>query len=253
MQCANCGNTDAQYLFDEDDTFSCAKCRHRTLKQTNADDLVWCPYCGMLRDRKTSVCLWCNGSLEDEPPATIEEYKETCDLSDWFIKEMSDQNKRYWRIRKERLTYSVLKSGDYPPIPLHFAPDISDADNAKVESETAKDADLSLISIAIEGKKRIIYGTRYERNPRLRNAAIRLHGCICAVCGFDFEQMYGELGKGFIEVHHINPISNIAEEHEVNAETDLVCVCSNCHRMIHKGDNGIPISIDRLRQLLHRQ
>ena len=53
------------------------------------------------------------------------------------------------------------------------------------------------------------------------------------ICGFDFEEKYGELGKGYIEVHHIKPLSEIDEEVVVNPETDLICVCSNCHRKIH--------------------
>jgi 5-methylcytosine-specific restriction protein A len=55
----------------------------------------------------------------------------------------------------------------------------------------------------------------------------------CEACDFDFEKTYGELGKGYIECHHIIPLSNF----QVNKETkldDLVLLCSNCHRMIHK-------------------
>lgn len=55
----------------------------------------------------------------------------------------------------------------------------------------------------------------------------------CEACGFDFEQTYGELGKGYIECHHLIPLSNF----QVNKETkldDLALLCSNCHRMIHK-------------------
>jgi 5-methylcytosine-specific restriction protein A len=55
----------------------------------------------------------------------------------------------------------------------------------------------------------------------------------CEACDFDFEITYGELGKGYIECHHIIPLSNF----QVNKETtldDLALLCSNCHRMIHK-------------------
>ncbi len=244
VQCANCGNADQAKLFDEDDTFYCSECCHRTLKRNNADDLVWCPTCGMLRDRKASACLWCNSPLDSNPP-TYEEYQENS--SDWFIKDITEQNKRYWRIRKERLTYSTLISRDFPPVPLHFAPDIEPSEGVEDESIGG---DHELITIAIEGKKKVVYGTRYERNPKLRKAAIQTHGCKCAVCSFDFEKTYGALGRGFIEVHHIKPISSIAQEHEVNVDRDLVCLCSNCHRMVHRGENGTVISIERLRDII---
>jgi 5-methylcytosine-specific restriction protein A len=47
------------------------------------------------------------------------------------------------------------------------------------------------------------------------------------------------VGKGFIEVHHIKPLFSLDEEVNVNAETDLVPVCSNCHRIIHRKKNAI--------------
>ena len=50
----------------------------------------------------------------------------------------------------------------------------------------------------IEGKKIRIYTTKYERNPANRREAIKLHGTRCMVCDFDFEEVYGELGKDFI-------------------------------------------------------
>jgi predicted HNH restriction endonuclease len=55
----------------------------------------------------------------------------------------------------------------------------------------------------------------------------------CQVCEFSFEDSYGELGKGFIEAHHIYPISNLTEETPTKVE-DIALVCSNCHRMLHR-------------------
>lgn len=54
----------------------------------------------------------------------------------------------------------------------------------------------------------------------------------CSFCGFDFEKIYGEIGRGFIEAHHIVPVAT-AGEREVKIE-DYRAVCSNCHRMIHR-------------------
>jgi 5-methylcytosine-specific restriction protein A len=59
-----------------------------------------------------------------------------------------------------------------------------------------------------------------ERNPKLRAAAILIHGTECMVCGFDFEKVYGECGAGFIEVHHMLPVSSLKEEILVDPITD---------------------------------
>jgi 5-methylcytosine-specific restriction protein A len=58
----------------------------------------------------------------------------------------------------------------------------------------------------------------------------------CEACSFDFEKIYGGMGKGYIECHHLTPLSNF----QVNKDTrldDLALLCSNCHRMIHRDFN----------------
>ena len=55
----------------------------------------------------------------------------------------------------------------------------------------------------------------------------------CEACSFDFEKMYGAMGKGFIECHHLTPLSSIQVNKETRLE-DLALLCSNCHKMIHK-------------------
>lgn len=100
-----------------------------------------------------------------------------------------------------------------------------------------------------EGRKKQYYTTRYERDSRNRNEAIRVHGTKCMICGFDYEKVYGELGRGYIEVHHIKPLASQEEEVRVNPETDLICVCANCHRMLHRYRNYI-ISVEELRRII---
>jgi 5-methylcytosine-specific restriction enzyme A len=53
------------------------------------------------------------------------------------------------------------------------------------------------------------------------------------VCGFNFEETWGELGKDFIHVHHLKEISSVGEEYEVDPINDLIPVCPNCHAMLH--------------------
>jgi predicted HNH restriction endonuclease len=103
-----------------------------------------------------------------------------------------------------------------------------------------------------DGKVIEYHGTRYERNPVNRARAIEIHGTICKACGFDFEKVYGERGRGFIEVHHINPLFSIDKETEINPEADLVPVCSNCHRMIHRKKNTV-LTIEELKLLLNEK
>ena len=78
------------------------------------------------------------------------------------------------------------------------------------------------------------YTTQYERDPKNRSDAVKIHGTVCQACGFDFEKTYGEIGKDYIEVHHIKPLCEREGAEGVNAATDLICVCANCHRMIHR-------------------
>lgn len=120
--------------------------------------------------------------------------------------------------------------------------------NEEILEDEKDDPYTSIISDK-EGKRKIIYSTKYERNPKLRKKAIELHGTQCMICGFDFEKNYGIAGKSFIEVHHIKPLSDIGCEVEVNAETDLVCVCANCHRIIHRRRDGI-YTIDEVHKMI---
>lgn len=85
-----------------------------------------------------------------------------------------------------------------------------------------------------EGGKKKCFTNHYERDARLRSAAIRCHGTKCSVCSFDFARFYGEHGVGFIEVHHLRPIGTLRKKMKVNPKTDMTVVCSNCHRMIHR-------------------
>ena len=76
MRCANCGNRDPRTLFDEGDTFYCSKCCHRTQTATGQDDLITCPHCGRLRDRKAYYCMWCNTPLNTFSSTSRKEYRE---------------------------------------------------------------------------------------------------------------------------------------------------------------------------------
>ena len=63
----------------------------------------------------------------------------------------------------------------------------------------------------------------FDKNPQLP----------CEICNTSFKEKYGDLGDGYIEAHHIFPISELTEETKTKIE-DLILVCSNCHKMIHR-------------------
>ncbi|MHC9244319.1 HNH endonuclease [Aeromonas jandaei] len=88
----------------------------------------------------------------------------------------------------------------------------------------------------IEGATKIISVNSYERNTNARTICIEHHGNKCWACGFDFEQAYGDLGKGFIHVHHIIPLSQIGHSYKLDPVSDLIPLCPNCHAMIHRKD-----------------
>lgn len=100
-----------------------------------------------------------------------------------------------------------------------------------------------------EGAQRLYYVKKYERDAKLRKQAIQLHGYRCAACGKTMEEIYGELGAGFVEVHHVVPLHTLQEEILVNPETDMVCLCPNCHRMIHRKKNSI-MTVSELREII---
>ncbi|MDQ1146072.1 putative RNA-binding protein with PUA-like domain [Bacillus sp. SORGH_AS 510] len=103
-----------------------------------------------------------------------------------------------------------------------------------------------------DGEAKSYYGNRYERKAKNRLRAIEIHGTTCAVCRFNFEDVYGELGKDFIEIHHKHPLSTLETATEIDPRTDLVPVCSNCHRMLHRDRDNV-LSVEELRDMIKRK
>lgn len=85
----------------------------------------------------------------------------------------------------------------------------------------------------IEGRLTEIKVLHRQRNQKARQQCLEDSGYKCYVCGFDFGKAYGELGKGFLEVHHTKPIASYDEEHEI-PQSELCALCSNCHAMVHR-------------------
>jgi 5-methylcytosine-specific restriction protein A len=107
------------------------------------------------------------------------------------------------------------------------------ADTHRAELDAFEDPSEEFFS-ALEGRQLLRQHVRRERSVKLvKEFKKRLSICACSICGFDFEAVYGDVGRGFIEAHHTKPISQMGEAEEVNIN-DLIAVCSNCHRMLHR-------------------
>ena len=82
----------------------------------------------------------------------------------------------------------------------------------------------------------------YVRSASAREKCKRHYECTCQACGLKMEDIYGEIGKGFIEVHHLVPIHLFDDTHEIDPINDLITLCPNCHAMIHKLEDPGDIS-----------
>ena len=102
-----------------------------------------------------------------------------------------------------------------------------------------------------EGAVRSVIVNAYERDAKARAACLAKHGYRCIVCRIDFSDVYGEIGKGFIHVHHRKPLAAIRAEYTVNPRSDLVPVCPNCHAMLHT--KSPPLGVDELTAIYEKQ
>ena len=108
--------------------------------------------------------------------------------------------------------------------------------------------DLDAGFAAIEGEIEFRMSRHRKREAALRARKIeqveQLTGrlrCEVPGCGFDFHEVYGDRGRGFIEVHHKAPLADRVEPSLTRLE-DLAVVCANCHAMIHRGGGVVPLN-----------
>lgn len=122
------------------------------------------------------------------------------------------------------------------------------------EERTAIGEDEPEVADAAEGKLVTRVHRARERNRNLvkrkKESFQKKHGRLfCEVCNFDFAAVYGSRGEGFIECHHLKPVSSL-EPGEKTALRDLAMLCANCHRMVHAKTPWL--SLRELRSLLRR-
>lgn len=73
-----------------------------------------------------------------------------------------------------------------------------------------------------------------ERSMRNRLLCLSIHGDQCGVCEFQPSDLYGSDMPSILEVHHIEPLGEIEQPKAYDPKTDLIPLCPNCHRAIHK-------------------
>lgn len=144
----------------------------------------------------------------------------------------------YWQLRPEvRLAVECLINNDRQPI-------IVTPEKVLLAQELSEKEIESLF----EGAKKQIIVNAYERNIKAKRECIKEYGYKCGVCGFDFEKTYGEIGIGYIEIHHLKPLCEINREYQVDPVNHLRPVCPNCHAMLHRANLSIEELKDRIKQ-----
>lgn len=124
---------------------------------------------------------------------------------------------------------------------------------SRVGSDLAYPDELPADTTYFEGASKRVTVNAYERNAEARQKCIEHHGATCKVCDFNFEYVYGPVGKGYIHVHHVVPLSQIGEQYKVDPINDLVPVCPNCHAMLHRQSPPLDPEVLRKKVLTYRR
>ena len=174
--------------------------------------------------------------------------------------------------RKSRRYDLILRGKSYPPkyvisLAIRFAPNVEyrpefnavEAKNYfitrkyKIIDRHKKAASAIVLendeSTFPEGRAKYRLHRTLERDSKIvrKKKARRLAdtGSLqCDVCSLDFKETYGSRGEGFIEAHHKTPVATLDGAAKTKL-SDLALVCSNCHRMLHRGTPML--SVDELR------
>jgi 5-methylcytosine-specific restriction protein A len=100
---------------------------------------------------------------------------------------------------------------------------------------------------ALEGEPRMALCRHRARERWLREEKIAQAKAAhdrrlpCEVCGFDFLEVYGEIGRDYALVHHLKPIGDRTKPSLTRLD-ELAVVCANCHVMAHRGGQVRPLN-----------
>jgi 5-methylcytosine-specific restriction endonuclease McrA len=117
--------------------------------------------------------------------------------------------------------------------------------------ESTADDERTEVFPQIENRKLVKAHLARERSRYLASQCKERDGYECQVCGMSFASVYGErLGSGFAEAHHKRPLSTLGNQVKTQLE-DLITVCANCHRMLHRMD-GKPCDVTKLTSIVRK-
>ena len=100
----------------------------------------------------------------------------------------------------------------------------------------------------------------FKRNPELAKKSILLANYQCDL-DKSHKSFITKNGKPYMEAHHLIPLSTQDYfDYSLDVDANIVCLCPNCHRKLHYGDNitsdliklyedGSKISIEHLEKL----
>ncbi|WP_143514700.1 HNH endonuclease [Primorskyibacter flagellatus] len=106
-----------------------------------------------------------------------------------------------------------------------------------------------------EGHQRVVSKVIRARSQKLRDFALKTYSKAddtidCRGCGFEGSNVYGNTGKGLIEIHHKKPISTsgVSKIDLRKAVKNVVPLCPNCHRLVHR-KSGEVMELGELKKL----
>ncbi|WP_420611104.1 HNH endonuclease [Candidatus Poriferisodalis sp.] len=188
------------------------------------------------------------GGIIASGTATSEVYEDPADGTNWI-----DVEWEHWVAAEDCLPVELLRSYVAPRFFEH-APRGSGQRLSDGEAASLRQAWQDLLEqppslsgdeagVQVSGGRTVPEGAisraevnRYERSRWARAQCLSYYGCRCQVCSLDFEERYGELGRGFMHVHHVTPLHEIAGDpnYRLDPIQHLRPVCPNCHAMLHR-------------------
>lgn len=127
--------------------------------------------------------------------------------------------------------------------------DLSEVQLPEIEVPTEQD-DEENEKQRMEGRMTEAKVLRRQRNRYARQKCLEDSGYTCYVCGFNFEKVYGDIGKNFLEVHHTKPLATYDDEHPI-PQSELCALCSNCHSMVHRKKEVM--DVDELKRMFEER
>jgi len=121
---------------------------------------------------------------------------------------------------------------------------------SKSPAVIARELEAEALDVIREGDRIVREISFIKRNAAIVTKAKKLKGYVCEACDLDFGEVYGAIGKCFIEAHHIEPLAGRGGISKKPTVDDFAMLCSNCHRMVHRGESVL--SVAQLRAILRK-